>query len=376
MSSTLSLAAARSTWSTDRAARNTIVDLAAIGTIAACALILHRDGLTGGPAFYELDTRLFYYPLTHWVGQQLHRGVFPLWLPGIFTGYPVFADGELGLAYPPQLILLYLLPPPLAMVWLRVLHVFLAGLFTYLFLRVLRLDPLPALGGALVFCLGSFLTAQMHHENVVRSAVWLPALLACLERAVQQAGVFRVKRFVMWTAIGALAFSQAALGLHVQPVLMAALALALFAIFRSLVPVWGTRLARRNAYWPLGSGLAIVGMGLLVAAVQWLPLGEWALVSSRRGGVDYEFASAFAMPVPGLVSLVFPFFFRLGDATTWWSLWQQWEIELYVGIPTLALVLVGIALSRRIEAVYFVLLGGLALWIGMAEYAPFFNLHQ
>src|SRR5207302_2528230 len=143
---------------------------------------------------------------------------------------------------------------PIAMVWLRVLHVFLAGLFTYLYLRNLRLEALPALGGGLVFAFGSFLSAQMHHENVVRSAVWLPAVLACFDRAVQQRPPWRLSRWIMWSALGALAFAQADLGLHVQPVLMTALALGLCAVFRALLPTRGVR----NAYWPLG-GAAVMG---------------------------------------------------------------------------------------------------------------------
>jgi len=372
VSSTLSLTIERPSRETTRLSGNTAFDLGALVFIAACALILHRDGLFGGAAFYELDTRLFYYPLADWVGHQLHAGSFPLWLPDIFTGYPIFADGELGLAYPPQLALLALLPAPIAMVWLRALHVFLAGAFTYAYLRTLRLDPMPALGGGLVFAFGSFISAQMHHENVVRSAVWLPAALTCLERSL-----FRVPRSTLvWSGLGAAAFAMGALGLHVQPVLMAALALGLYAVFRAFVPSRNAVGATRNAYVPLLSCAAIVLGGIGVAAVQWVPLGEWALVSSRRGGVDAVFGSAFAVPPAGLLSAIFPFFFRLPDATTWWSLWQQWEIEVYVGIPTLALVIVGIALPRRLEVAYFVPLGVLALWIGMAEYAPLFNLQQ
>jgi hypothetical protein len=347
-------------------------DVLSIAAIAACAVILHRDGLFGGPAFYELDTRLFYYPLADWVAQQLHAGAYPLWLSGIFSGYPIFADGELGLAYLPQVVLLYLLPAPVAMVWLRVLHAFLAGLFAHLYLRTLRLEPLPALGGALVFAFGSFVTAQMHHENVVRSAVWLPAVLLCAERAL-----FRVPRSIfVWSGLGALAFAQAALGLHPQPVLMLALALAAYALFRAMVPSRNADRPTRNAYLPLICGASIVIGGLALAAGQWLPLGEWALVSSRRGGVDYEFGSAFGLAAQNLPTILFPFFFRLPDATTWWSLWQQWETELYVGIPTLALIIVGIVFGRRAELLYFVPLAALSLWIAMANYAPFVNLHQ
>jgi Bacterial membrane protein YfhO len=338
-------------------------DVVCLGVIVLCALVLHRDGLFGGPAFYEIDTRLFYFPLAQWVGQQLQTGHFPLWTAAIFTGYPIFADGEMGLAYLPQVLLLWALPAPLAMVWLRVLSTVLAGAFTYAFLKVLRLASLPALGGTLVFCFGSLLTAQMHHENVIRSSVWLPAVLACAELSL---GATR-RRFIGWTAVGALAFSQSALGLHVQPVLMVAIALGGYAVYSGLT---------RSGVLPLvGAGAMVVG-GVAIAAVQWVPLGEWALSSSRRAGVGYEFASAFALAPQNLPSVLFPFFFRLPDATTWWTLWQHWEVELYVGIPTLALMVVGILFSRRMAVLYFVPLGLIALWIGMAEYAPMFNLHQ
>lgn len=349
----------------DRAERRSIrSDAAALAVIGLCALVLHRDGLFGGPAFYELDTQLFYFPLAQWIGQQLQSGHYPLWMPGIFTGYPVFADGEMGLLYLPQVLLLFTLPTPVAVVWLRVLHAFLAGAFTYWYLRTVRLEPVSALGGALVFAFGSFLSAQMHHENVVRSAVWLPAVFACFVRALRSS---TRGALVGWTAAGAVAFAQASLGLHVQPVLMLALALATYAVFGAL--------ARWNV-WPIAPAAGIVAAGLAIAAAQWLPLGEWALVSSRRGGVDYVFASAFAIAPQSLVSVLFPFFFRFADATTWWSLWQQWEIELYVGIPTLALLIVGVVFGRRSEVLYFVLLGALALWIAMAEYAPIFNVHE
>jgi hypothetical protein len=342
-----------------------VLDLAAIAAMALCALILHRDGLVpSGQAFYELDTRLFYFPLAQWVAEQLHAQIFPLWLPAIFTGYPIFADGELGLAYLPQLLLLATLPTPLAIVWLRVMHAFLAGLFTYLYLRTIRLDPLPALGGALVFTFGSFLTAQMHHENVVRSAVWLPAVLACAERATKATG-----NRLGWLALGGLAFSQAALGLHVQPVLMIVLALGLYGIY-------GVLRTRKRAWRPLAWVAAIGFSGMALAAIQWLPLGEWALVSSRRGGVTYEFASAFEIAPQSLVTVLFPYFFRLSDATTWWSLWQQWEIELYVGIPTLALIVVGLVFSRRFELLYFVPLAALSLLIAMAQHSPVVNVHE
>ena len=41
--------------------------------------------------------------------------------------------------------------------------------------------------GGLVFAFGSFFVAQIQHENVVRSAVWLPLILLCVEMALRAA---------------------------------------------------------------------------------------------------------------------------------------------------------------------------------------------
>jgi hypothetical protein len=356
-------------------------DLGALAVFVAAAMALHWSGLLGGPAYYERDTQLFYYPLAHWIGDQLRAGHYPLWIPAIFTGYPIFADGELGLLYLPQVLLLWSLPTALAIVWLRVLHVVLAATFMFIFLRTLRVGRVAAVGGGLVFAFGSFLTAQMHHENVVRSAVWLPLVLAAMERGFTSTSL---RRQLAWLALAALAYAQSALGLHIQPVLMEALAIGGYALFRVVagpwpwLPVLGTRRVRlrgRLLTLVLAGGGVVVG-GLAVAGAQWLPLAEWAFSSFRRGGVNYEFGSAYGLAPSNLITLLFPYFFRLTDDATWWSYWQQWETELYVGIPTLVLAIVGVAFARRRETFYFVLVGAVCLWISMAAYAPLVNVHQ
>src|SRR5205823_14623773 len=80
------------------------------------------DSLVGNVVAYERDTTVFYFPLMSWVSQQLQHGYFPLWTPQFFGGYPIFADGEIGLAYPPVLLALLSLPPDRAFVGLRLLH--------------------------------------------------------------------------------------------------------------------------------------------------------------------------------------------------------------------------------------------------------------
>ena len=75
------------------------------GLLAVVSLSL-SDGLTANVVAYERDTAVFYFPLISWVAQRLHQGELPLWTPQVFGGYPIFADGEIGLAYPPVLLAL------------------------------------------------------------------------------------------------------------------------------------------------------------------------------------------------------------------------------------------------------------------------------
>src|SRR5207237_6601352 len=135
----------------------------------------------------ERDTSVFYFPLMSWAAQQLTQGHIPLWTPQVFGGYPIFADGEIGLAYPPVLLALLTLPVDRAFVLLRLLHVWLAAAGTFALVRAWGLPRTSAVLAGIVFALGSFLQAQIHHENIVRTAAWLPLILALVERALRAA---------------------------------------------------------------------------------------------------------------------------------------------------------------------------------------------
>src|SRR6266542_6134036 len=120
------------------------------------------NGFIGGMVAYERDTPVFYYPLFTWAAQQLHAGHFPLWLPEILGGYPLFADAEIGLAAPQVLLALVTLPTDVAFVVLRLLHALVAALGAYALARAWRLPRAPATLVGLTFTLGSFLQAHVH----------------------------------------------------------------------------------------------------------------------------------------------------------------------------------------------------------------------
>src|SRR4051812_32854526 len=60
-------------------------------------LLVFWQDLFAGRVYFGSDTLAFYYPLTAWYADQLRSGHLPFWIPYIFGGYPLFADGEIGM---------------------------------------------------------------------------------------------------------------------------------------------------------------------------------------------------------------------------------------------------------------------------------------
>ncbi|HET6315435.1 MAG TPA: hypothetical protein VFG86_03175, partial [Chloroflexota bacterium] len=218
-----------------RASSRRFVGLELGGTWLAIAILVvvvslsMADGLLGDVVAYERDTFVFYFPLMRWVSQQLHAGVLPLWTPQVFGGYPIFADGEIGLSYPPALLALWLMPPERAFIFLRLLHLWIAAFGTFALARTLGLPRGASVLAGLVFALGNFLQAQIHHENVVRTAAWMPVMLVLVERALRAADP---SRRTFWTIWAGLALSMAGLALHSQMLAIDLLVLAAYAAMR------------------------------------------------------------------------------------------------------------------------------------------------
>jgi uncharacterized membrane protein len=75
---------------------------------------------------------------------------FPLWNPYLFGGMPYVAAMHGDIFYP-TFLLRMILPTDVAMTWGFIIHVFLAGLFTFVFLRSLGLSYFGSLLGGLAY---------------------------------------------------------------------------------------------------------------------------------------------------------------------------------------------------------------------------------
>lgn len=134
------------------------------------------------------DIQGFHYPLLAAIARTLRQGEWPWWNSLIYSGYPIHADVQAQLFYPPAWIpilvrnltgrdnILYSLQ------WMVVLHMALAGLLMFRLVRRLDGSVPAALFAGTVFELGAFFASQIQHVGAVCGAAWLPlAWLAAYE---------------------------------------------------------------------------------------------------------------------------------------------------------------------------------------------------
>lgn len=373
-------------------------------------LIVFRGAFFKGLVFQEMDTQLYYYPALTELHRALQQGVLPLWTPYIYGGFPLFADGESGALYPVNLALAFLTSPGEALLWLGPISFGMATLFMFLYIRTIGLGRLGALVSALVFGFGGFSIAQLHHVNLSNGAVWLPLILLFIEKSFRREGPARIRMLLL----AALALAAQGLALHVQVSLMTVFFLVLYVAFRSLAfPSEGPRrwphrgggsreprlselegpgkphpsehespgkprlaamgAATRRMVLALATLAGTAGLGLGLAAVQWVPLYELSRFSPRAPGLPYSQALEYSLPPLNLITLIAPYFFR-GPQRISWGVWSPWETTIYVGIAPLLLAGVALLWGRSRWTAFFGGTALLSLLVAMANYLPL-NLH-
>ncbi len=333
--------------------------LAAVGCFVALALPFFL-----GQVYVADDLGEFHLPLRAFYSQQLAAGQAFDWMPSLYGGFYVAAEGQLG-AYHPLHLLLYRWLPLGAAFDLELLisyPLLFAGTYCFLKRWLARRDA--ALFGALVFTFGGFSLLHFLHPNAIASVAHLPWLLLAIDLSLSEpAGPRRATALL---AIALLTASQLLLG-YPQYVWFSLLAEAAYAIWRaSALRVSVARLCVLS--W-------VLFVGFLTAGVQWLPTLD-ALSDSTRSATDASFANTGSLHPLNLVQLVGPYLFQtrvVGQNTH--------ELGLYTGAAPL-LLCVWLATQRnrwgRFAPLVWATLvfGGMSLLLAFGEMGGLYRLQH
>ncbi|HEX2780651.1 MAG TPA: hypothetical protein VHM30_14195, partial [Gemmatimonadaceae bacterium] len=303
-------------------------------------------------------------------GQEVLRqtGGFAQWNPYLAGGLP-FIAGQHGDVFYPTFILRELFSGGTAFNLSIAIHLFLAGLFTYRFLRAWGMAFYPALLGGVAYMLVGQVASLVSpgHDGKLYVSALTPLVLWMIVRAVRDGR--------LW-AYGVLALAAALciLSPHFQLTYYLALLAGPFAIYVALAErPDGTTLSRGVRWRRLGLAAGAGALAAAIAAVHFLPLLEYIPYSPRGGGVSYAYATAYSMPIEETLNAFLPQFSGILD-----NYWGQNPIKLhsdYIGVVTLILAGAAFGWAPRRAFIRFWLAAAIvSLLVAWGGHTPFYRL--
>lgn len=137
------------------------------------------EGYPNGPANKPIgfDVLKLFYPYRTYTTERLKNAELPLWNPYVFSGNIHLATYQSAVFYPLNAFYFFL---PMIDAWsiLVLVQPILAGFFTYLFLRSIKLGDKASFFGSIVFAFSGWIVAWSEESLVIEhSALWLPLVL-------------------------------------------------------------------------------------------------------------------------------------------------------------------------------------------------------
>ena len=236
-------------------------------------------------------------------------GGFPQWNPYLFGGMPFIAAMHGDIFYP-TFLLRMILPTDVAMTWSFILHLFLAGLFTFRFLRASGFGFHASLIGGAGYMMSGQLASLVSpgHDGKLTVSALFPLGLWMLSHGMRGG-----KRW-SWGVL-ALTVGLAVLSPHPQLLQYMLLASAAFTIHLGVSLLRRRELAVLVIAKRMALALVSVAIGLAIGAIQYLPVREYVAWSPRAGGLaDYATAVTYGWPAKELFDAYLPEFTGMIEA--------------------------------------------------------------
>ena len=386
----------------------------------AVTLFLFREFVFSRDMLYGSDTLALGYMVREFYANAVSGGSFPLWNPIILGGTP-FVESLAGgdSLYPPSALLLFLLDPFRALGWKLVLHVFLAGIFMYGWIRRLGLSKPSALLAGLAYGLAPFMVSLVlvGGDGKIFVIALTPLLFWVTESFLVRGGMKSI-------ALVSLVVGAVMLTTHFQTAYFLFGAVGAYVLFRTVL-MWrvgeprrvtesgrvgggegeGGEAGRVRASQETGlvgrrdegsSGrhvavsrfavfIAAALLGAGVAAVQFVPAASYVVDHSRRTATTTEasaeesraYASSWSLHPEEVVALAIPEFVGISSANADWARGTYWGRNPFKGnheyVGLVVLLLAGVSFfggARRSLRLFLAGLGSVALLFGLGSHTP------
>ncbi|UCD85142.1 MAG: YfhO family protein [Deltaproteobacteria bacterium] len=255
-----------------------------------------------------------YYPWDIFIAESFRSGYFPLWNPFNALGTPFLANLLTSSIFLPK-IFIYFSSNSMTIKDLYLLgRLFIAGFFTYVFLRYLMIGKAGSLFGSIYFMFSGYFTRYLNEGHLNVESL-IPLLLFCFFRLGKRGGLGSI-------ILCSFAVSLIILGGHPSSAFYALFFVSLFyfyqIFFRQRDEGWQASLCGRFCLY-LGS----VSLGFSLSLIQLLPFAEhlkhsWHLHPQGLGLFHYN--------IKHFISLILPWFFGDFRSSLLPGILPAWEV--------------------------------------------------
>lgn len=257
-------------------------------------LFLYFDFIFGKKMLFGTDYLLGGLPNREFIALYLKKyKEIAQWLPYIYSGLPTTAGFFADLFYPTTLFRLFI-PPYIVWAWTFVIHLFLAGLGTYLLLKELEINEyLSFLGGIGYMLSGSLvsLTYAGHDGRLICSSL-LPFVFYFYYKGL------KYKKLYYFIFAGSFVALQLFSG-HIQKGYYTALMMFFLFVYHFL-----KERKAKTIFYSIIMAIFII----FFVAIQYLPIYSNLPYAARGEKRDYSFATSWALPPEEIFDLITPNF--------------------------------------------------------------------
>lgn len=312
-----------------------------------------------GQLIFGDDIHLTYYFFRKFFAQFFWEGTIPWWNPYAFAGQPMMAHPQALLMFYPLNWLFVIGPINVAVSIYLAIHILLAMVGMYWFLRRF-VRPLPAWSGGVIFGLSGFFMARIWagHMDMIAAAAWVPWVFGAFWSVIEDRKRTPVIVAGVFLALQLLAGYQT---------------MALFTLEAVGVALLFHCISRRS-FLPVVRVAISIGIALGLSAVQLVPTQEFAMRSIRTFALGYDWTSGFSLTLSQLATAIFPFFF--GDQRSYTGQWPNYaEYAFFIGRVPLVLVVICLLLlvTRKVKGIAIatmVAISLFSLWVALGPNAP------
>lgn len=317
--------------------------------------IINWDRVVNPGAFWRLISRADY-------GTFVSGGSFGQTLG---DGFPVFAEGQTGALFLPNIILFKLLPPVTAYNAALAMTVLLLGAGMYWLCRIMKLSPLPSWFVSVSIMFSGLTMSQLTHITLLQGMSMLPSITALSILVV-------TRNTHPWTGLLAFALSQQIFAGFPQSTFLTLSISAVFVCYHALVveKKW-----KSCVIWSAGVVLGIMG-----GSAQLLPSYEFLRASTDPSGFSPATSTMYSMPVKHLISFLQPFALGNPKTGTYPPFYAFdgsifWENTAYIGLLPVLLLPLAFVYIRKIRLLPLLLsVMVISLALAGGKYAPSYIL--